>query len=399
MSGNRWAPDHQESDAARAARRAREAAEHAAWDIQRAAEHAAWRERHDRTLLAAARHAVADGFPVHPLGHNRLPLWKDWPRWATADPALPDSDDPRNLGLGWWSPRCCCVGAMTGNGRVVLDIDVKHGPNLWHDEHAARLEGTRRHRSASGGFHYLFQSDDDIHGSASRIAPQVDVRGWHNFVVWPGSPGYTIDRDLPIRELGDYPWLSELMLQHSGPPVWRRGAMAPAVVETAAAIEDPWIAAVARDYADVGFIPIDLAPLALAKIEQALQRVSDAAKGARNDVLFRQAIFCGGLLHYLPALTVDTLVELLCDALTGPRLNRRKDRECAMRGIRLGQEEPIDLLADTTHVRALYRHAHRMREMGVGLSQCQSVLRMLDADHPEPLGPRVTDEIGRRCCG
>lgn len=138
--------------------------------------------------LDAALNLARRGFRVFPLEPNsKTPAIMGWPKKATTDEAAIRRwwTDPV---LGW--PQAYGVGVATGQGLVVVDLDVKHDGELALQllEGANEdLPATLRVRTPSGGLHLYFRSDAGLRNSASRIAPGIDIRGDGGFVVGPGT--------------------------------------------------------------------------------------------------------------------------------------------------------------------------------------------------------------------
>lgn len=142
-------------------------------------------------MLDVALARASEGFRVFPLtpGGKTPALEADWKRIATSDP-----EKIRRLwtdpATGWVQPYN--VGIATGDGVVVLDVDMKAGKD---GEKALRLlellndslPATMTVRTPSGGRHLYFRSAIPIGNSASRIAEGVDIRGEGGFVVAEGS--------------------------------------------------------------------------------------------------------------------------------------------------------------------------------------------------------------------
>ena len=134
--------------------------------------------------------AASLGLPVFPCEAHKRPIVAKWPEVATSDPTT-----IRSL----FAPDAATmIGLPTGraSGLVVIDVDIKNGAagDAWLQENTDALPETRTHRTQSGGLHLVFRAPDgvEIRNSASRVAPGVDVRGEGGYVIWPGSPGYTV---------------------------------------------------------------------------------------------------------------------------------------------------------------------------------------------------------------
>jgi hypothetical protein len=114
--------------------------------------------------------------PVFPCGANKAPLLPRGFKDATTDFVL--------IGT-WWSrwPNAL-VGVPTGIQFVVLDIDCgKHVEAAqWYGK--ANLPLTRTHITRSGGRHLLFQPDDRVRNTVSKICRGVDTRGAGGYIIW-----------------------------------------------------------------------------------------------------------------------------------------------------------------------------------------------------------------------
>jgi hypothetical protein len=141
-------------------------------------------------------HALAwarGGFDVFPLIENtKLPAIDEWQlratrdeaqirRWWSANPATGDPDE-KNIGIA------------TGRdgGVYVVDVDTKHEAAMrsltvlelmWLDTSGPCVE------TASGGLHLYYRLKPGVPAPRNRagLRPGIDVRGWHGFVVAPGS--------------------------------------------------------------------------------------------------------------------------------------------------------------------------------------------------------------------
>ncbi len=86
----------------------------------------------------------------------------------------------------------------------VIDIDAEEHPFL-----ELMPFDTFHYRTGSGGWHFWFETPYNISNSASKIAPQVDVRGYGGYVVIPPSKHisgglYTANFGLSIMEAPKY---------------------------------------------------------------------------------------------------------------------------------------------------------------------------------------------------
>jgi Bifunctional DNA primase/polymerase, N-terminal/AAA domain/Primase C terminal 2 (PriCT-2) len=87
----------------------------------------------------------------------------------------------------WWTQwPDALVGVPTGSatGIDALDIDPRHGGNVWYEQHCQDLPDTRTHQTRSGGLHILFKAHPGLRNSAGKIAPGIDVRAEGGYVIW-----------------------------------------------------------------------------------------------------------------------------------------------------------------------------------------------------------------------
>lgn len=153
----------------------------------------------DNETVKAALRYVAQGWRVIPVSTaTKVPLTKDWPGRAT-----------RNKGTvrrTWGDHPEVGVGIVTGDGLVVIDLDVKNGvdgPGNWLEflrQNGIELEETPvRVRTRSGGTHLYYRVPEGVEyrTSAGTLAKGVDVRANGGFVVAPGTAGYTFEAEWP----------------------------------------------------------------------------------------------------------------------------------------------------------------------------------------------------------
>lgn len=141
-------------------------------------------------------------FPLHP--GTKRPVWKAWYDHATSDP-----ERIKEI----WAERPYNIGVLTDD-LIVIDVDVKSGKNGI----ASLLEldiplDTLTVRTPSGGLHLYFKNaGQPVANSVGKLGEGLDVRGFHGFVIAPGSllgaARYRLDTDQPI--LGRGSWASTL---------------------------------------------------------------------------------------------------------------------------------------------------------------------------------------------
>jgi hypothetical protein len=140
--------------------------------------------------LDEALKLAAVGIPCFPCHASKRPACPHGFKEATAN-----KDELRQL---WRRSPGVLVGVPTGarSGIFVLDIDSPRHPEAgaWLSRNAFRLPDTRRHRTRSGGLHFLFKHCADLKSSISRLALGVDTRGSGGCVIWwPAHLGLTAD--------------------------------------------------------------------------------------------------------------------------------------------------------------------------------------------------------------
>ena len=141
-------------------------------------------------LLMKALMLASQGFRIFPLiPGGKTPAIMDWPDRATTSPLVIRQ---------WWSEREFNIGIACGRpkdgvGRylVVIDYDCneKRGKRGETTLRAHRLLGlTETMQVASpNGLHCYYWSEQRVPNSQSRVGEHVDVKGWHGYVVAPGS--------------------------------------------------------------------------------------------------------------------------------------------------------------------------------------------------------------------
>lgn len=152
------------------------------------------------TKLAAALDAASRGFRVFPVRRDsKIPWRAGWQEAATVDATQIEA---------WWSENPNWnIGVATGDGLLVVDVDVKDGKQ--GAESLAMLEmmglpETMRVRTPTGGVHVYLATDRRRSGRAGNIKdlPGLDTRGDGNLVLWPGSyigrHKYELTDDRPI---------------------------------------------------------------------------------------------------------------------------------------------------------------------------------------------------------
>lgn len=170
------------------------------------------------TMRNRAMALARRGFRVFPLEiGGKTPIHEAFHELASADEARvhrlwtdPFGEPEQwNIGLltGWRDPQNRML--------VALDVDRKDGrdglPLLRFLQDDFDLPGdSLQTRTPSGGEHHVFWAPPGLHvaSSAGKLGPGLDVRGWHGYIVGPGSVTpkgeYALQGaglDAPIREI------------------------------------------------------------------------------------------------------------------------------------------------------------------------------------------------------
>jgi len=154
-----------------------------------------------KDMLAAALRYADNGWAVFPLiANGKVPATEHGFKDATTDEARIRE---------WFSNgRQCNLGIATGNGLLVVDVDVKNGVDgVATLATLGGLPDTKTVSTPSGGHHRYFTVEQDLPSSAGSLGPGVDVRGVGGYVVAPpstinGTP-YTWEDELPAQMLPD----------------------------------------------------------------------------------------------------------------------------------------------------------------------------------------------------
>jgi hypothetical protein len=137
------------------------------------------------------------GFRVFPLRQqSKEPLaGSDWTNTATSDP-----DEIRRA---WQDRPNANIGVLTSD-LIVIDVDVKGGKKGLESLIDLGIPmDTLTTRTPSGGLHLYFNGPDRAN-SAGKVAPGIDIRSFHGYVVAPGSTtpkgAYTISNEAPVLD-------------------------------------------------------------------------------------------------------------------------------------------------------------------------------------------------------
>src|SRR3954453_22131000 len=138
----------------------------------------------DCTAALDAALELADiGVPVFPVvltfnkalaKYEKKPTISEWRNNA--------STDERQI-RQWFTNTRLLIGVPTGirSGWDVVDVDPRHGGDVWLKKNRHHLPATTIHQTMQGGTHLLFRHHPGMRSSAGRIAPGVDVRAEGGF--------------------------------------------------------------------------------------------------------------------------------------------------------------------------------------------------------------------------
>jgi hypothetical protein len=254
------------------------------------------------------------GFAVFPCLATKAPACPHGFKDATTDPA-----EVHQLWRHWPG---ALVGVPTGahNGFDVLDVDPRHGGDVWLAQHRASLPQTRIHETRSGGLHILFRHHEAVRNSAGKVAPGIDVRDEGGFIIWWPASSCRVLTDNPLAEWPD--WLLALLLPAPSSPS-----------------SEPWSWLHPRQ---------DTLTFAERTIARVLARLEMAAPGQRHERLRAASVTLGGLAN--EAGFSDAEAErVLFDAVKragGDAVAERNARATIAWGLARGRRSPLCLVED-----------------------------------------------------
>lgn len=139
-----------------------------------------------------------DGLRLHPCDRDKAPRYTGWQRLATADRAT--------FARLWHRRPGPLIGVVTGvaSGIDVIDVDPRNSGDAWLRANEHRLPATRRHRTRSGGDHFIFKALDQ---RGRLIAPGVELKANNQNLVWWPAHGLEVLVEGPVADFPD--WLIE----------------------------------------------------------------------------------------------------------------------------------------------------------------------------------------------
>lgn len=277
------------------------------------------------TVYRAALALAAKGIPVFPCAANaKHPITRHGLNDASTDPA------EINAWARRWPNANLAVPAGFRSGLLVIDLDNKNGANGLETLRSVELDvgalpETLKASTPSGGEHRFFKMPSvELRNSAGTFAgcpaPGFDVRGEGGYVlVAPscvdGKP-YRWHGKAPVAEL-PAAWAAALT-----PPARERSESAP-----------KWEPRDDRDRTRV-------TAWCVRALQYEGRELAAAAKGTRNDRLWRAAAALGGLVHTGGIDADDIRRALTWACSTWASRTPEKDRKTLENGLAFGMARP-----------------------------------------------------------
>lgn len=153
---------------------------------------------------------ISRGFYIFPC-QGKKPLVK-WGKESSNDLStirnwkarFPNCNWAINCGLSDIGVVDVDCGKIPSADDTLCDLQLTHGV----------LPPTFKVRTQSGGYH-LYLHGALKNSASNKLGTGLDTRGVGGYVVAPGSPGYTVELDLPIADIPD--WVSTLVGQPNEP--------------------------------------------------------------------------------------------------------------------------------------------------------------------------------------
>jgi hypothetical protein len=263
-------------------------------------------------VLDIALMLAASGLDVFPCSANKRPAIPEDKGGRGCLDATTDPDQVRAL-FGR-APNARLVGVACGpaSGVDILDIDPRHGGDIWEREHVDQLPETLIHSTPGGGRHYVFRHHPGVRNRQGVPAVGVDVRGEGGYAIWPASTGYEVIHDVEPAEWP--PWLLDQIIRTNPPPR--------------------------------PFIPTDPTEISDARLSGLLRsllaRLSNAPEGQKHSTLLAIARTIGGYAHLLDQ-SDDQLDVLMLGALPSTVRDWKNAGNTARDGLAYGRAAPLEL--------------------------------------------------------
>ncbi len=253
---------------------------------------------------------AARGIPVFPCNAKKRPCTRHGFKDATVDTA--------ELIALWRERPGPLIGFPTGpaSGLDLLDIDPRHGGDVWLAHHLGHLGETLTVRTRSGGTHLFFKHWPGMRNSESAIAPGVDVRGEGGYAIaWAGCGGSIVKR-VPARH-----W-----------PGWLGRIARPQPKQTAGATRDAPV--------------IEGNTHARRVMQRWLDKVSSASAGQRHYTLRGASCVIGGLLNR--GIAFEEAEKVLLQAVLaagGKKVDEENAKLTIASGLQRGKDNPFESAA------------------------------------------------------
>ena len=216
------------------------------------------------------------------------------------------------------------IGVATGESHlVVVDLDGDEGVEGWRRLQAEHGRTETLTSRTPRGWHLWFKAlaDVEVRNSASRVAPNIDVRGVGGYVVAPGSSVTATDG----KPGGSYRWARSSSPGRAEIPGWLLPLMQPPTLAAPSPTSGP-IPEVGDRYVD-------------AAVRGEVTRVTSAVVGTRNWSL-RSASYALGRLVGAGVLPHDHATAHLCAAGEAAGLGALEVGRTVARGLRDGALDP-----------------------------------------------------------
>ena len=135
---------------------------------------------------------------LHALGFKTLPIKPGTKTPSTAH-GVKDATDENAQTDAFYAMHPDHGIAVSGEGFVIFDFDVKEGLDGRDQLTGWDLPDTLCQTTPSGGYHMIYRCSQDVHPSVNS-AIAVDVRGWGSYVVCDPTPGYCWEDDCEPAE-------------------------------------------------------------------------------------------------------------------------------------------------------------------------------------------------------
>ena len=138
---------------------------------------------------------------LHSLGFKTLPI-KPGTKVPSTKHGVKDATDDNVTTDAYYAQHPDHGIAVSGEGFVIFDFDVKEGVDGRDQLLGWDLPETLCQTTPSGGYHMIYKTSQEVHPSVNS-AIAVDVRGWNSYVVCDPTPGYCWEEDVEPADADD----------------------------------------------------------------------------------------------------------------------------------------------------------------------------------------------------